>query len=116
MLAPAALAVSAPVATLLAEAATNSGFDPYSLIGTLITPVLVVVLLLTNKLHTEGDYKRVIADLEVEKARTTTLQTALVDRVIPALTRSTLVLETVSPLLQTEVHLRGYRDRTEQGE
>jgi hypothetical protein len=98
------------------RAATNSGFDPYSLIGTLLTPVIVVILLLTNKLHTEGDYKRLQADLDLEKGRTTALQEALVERVIPALTRSTLVLEQVSPLLQTEVHLRTReRDRRSEG-
>lgn len=103
------LAIGTPTGVLIAEAATQSDFDPVSLIGTLITPVLVVILLLTNKLHTEGDYKRLQQDLDLEKGRTTALQEALVERVIPALTRSTLVLEQVSPLLHTETHLRNPR-------
>jgi len=112
-----AVAVTSPAAvSLLADATTGIGFDPFSLIGTLLTPVIVVLLLLGGKLHTEGDYKRLADDLEAERARTAALQSALTDRVIPALTRSTLVLETVSPLLQTEVHLRGSRGPQPEGE
>lgn len=99
-------AVSAPAVVSVAGAVVDGGFDPYSLIGTFITPVIVVALLLMGKLHTEGEHKRLLEDLDAEKARTAALQSALTDRVIPALTRSTLVLENVSPLLQTEVHLR----------
>lgn len=106
---------NAAVVGVLADAASSNSFDPYSLVGTLLTPVLVVILLLTNKLHTEGDYKRLQQDLDLEKGRTTALQEALVERVIPALTRSTLVLEQVSPLLQTEVHIRGRDHRRTEG-
>lgn len=105
-----AAAIGSGPALFVADAASNGSLDPLSLIGTVVTPVLVVVLLLANKLHTDGDYRRVIADLHEERAERVRLQTALTERVIPALTRSTLVLETVSPLLQTEVHLRGVRE------
>jgi hypothetical protein len=97
--------VAAPAAIVLAEAATNQ-FDPYSLIGTIVTPVIVVALLLFGKLHTEADYQRLADELEASRAEQMRLQTALTDRVIPALTRSTLVLEALSPIIQTEVRLR----------
>lgn len=99
-------AVALPAGVVLAEASASSGFDPYSLIGSVVTPVIVVALLLFGKLHTESDYKRLAEELESERAERVRLQTALTDRVIPALTRSTLVLETLSPMLQTEVRLR----------
>lgn len=105
MLAPAAF-TAAPAAVVLAETAATSNFDPYSLIGTALTPVIVVALLLFGKLHTEKDYQRLAEDLDRERAESERLQTALTDRVIPALTRSTLVLEALSPIVQTEVRLR----------
>jgi hypothetical protein len=104
------LLVATPPAMVVAEAATGASFDPVSLIGSVITPVIVVVLLLIGKLHTDSDYKRVLADLEAERAERARLQTALTDRVIPALTRSTLVLEAVAPMLQNEIRLRAVRD------
>lgn len=111
MILPAAVVATPAAVSLIADAAAGgNGFDPFSLIGTVFTPVVVIILLLTNKLHTEGDYKRIAEDLESERARNAALQTALTEQAIPALTRSTLVLETISPLLQTEVHLR-VRDR-----
>jgi len=102
---PIAAAVATPAVFVAADAAAN-GFDPYSLIGTVLTPVIVVTLLLFGKLHTEADYQRVVTDLDLARAEQTRLQTALTDRAIPALTRSTLVLEALSPIVQTEVRLR----------
>lgn len=105
MIVPLAVAL-APAVVVAAEASNGGGFDPYSLIGTVVTPVVVVALLLFGKLHTESDYKRLQEDLDAERAERARLQTALTDRVIPALTRSTLVLEALSPIVQTEVRLR----------
>lgn len=104
------IALGAPPAVVLTEAATSTGFDPYSLIGTVVTPVIVVALLLLGKLHTDADYKRVIADLDHERAERVRFQSALTERVVPALTRATLVLEAVSPSLQQEVRLRAARE------
>lgn len=104
------LAVATPPAVILTEAATTGGFDPISLIGTIVTPVIVVALLLMGKLHTDSDYRRVLSDLDEERAERVRLQTALTDRVVPALTRATLVLEAVSPTLQAEVRLRAARE------
>lgn len=101
----AALAV-VPSGAAIAEATTSGGFDPYNLIGTLLTPVLVVVLLLFGKLHTEADYQRLEADRDAEKEERQRLQAALTDRVIPALSRSSLVIEAILPMVQNEVRLR----------
>ena len=72
---------------------------------------MVIVLLLMNKLHTHSEVRRLEEDNDALRADNLRLQDALTDRVIPALTRSTLVLETISPLLQTEIHLRAARER-----
>jgi hypothetical protein len=84
----------------VAVAAADQGFDPYSLIGTVVTPVLVIALLLMGKLHTHGEVARLETDLAARDAalavkdeQLTALQAGLVDRAIPALTRATLVLE-----------------------
>lgn len=99
----------APAGVLVAGAAANSGFDAWTLLttgGPVGILAVVVWLVLTDKLHTHGDYKRVVDELEAEKTERLRLQAALTDRAIPALTRSTLVLEALSPLLQNEVRLR----------
>lgn len=97
---------------VLATSSTG-GFDVTSLVGTVVTPALVIVLLLFGKLRTEPEVKRLEADIDSLRAQVrekdaqiNTLQTGIVDKAIPALARTTLVLETISPLLQTEVHLR----------
>lgn len=91
-LTPVALLAS-PAAISVGLAATNNGFDPWTLIGSVITPVIVVFLLITGKLRTGAEAERIIADNADLRAQNQALQAGLVDRVIPALTRSTLVLE-----------------------
>lgn len=96
--------------TVVAAADPTASFNPYSLIGSVVTPVIVVLLLLFGKLRTESESKRQEETLEayrdqlrLKDEQLQQLQTALQERVIPALTRATLVLETLSPLLQTEL-------------
>lgn len=111
----AALTVSP--ATLLAEASTGGvGLDVTTLIGTLLTPVAVVLLLLANKLHTDGDYQRVVADLASERAERTRLQNVVNDKVIPRMARQNLVMEALLPLVQNEVRLRAVAEHDDGGE
>lgn len=108
--------IAAPAGLVLAEAAsTNGGVDVYSLIGTLITPVIVVALLLAGKFHTGGDYDRVVADLAEERAERVRLQNVVNDRVIPGMARATLVMEALLPSVENEVRLRAARDNTPGG-
>lgn len=111
------VALLATPAALSVVAATSTGvtgnFDLTSLVGTVVTPVIVIFLLLLGKLRTEPEVKRLerendnLRELVHEKdTQMLALQSGLVDKAIPALTRSTLVLETISPMLQTEVSLR----------
>lgn len=88
------LALASPAAvSFVAETVSDTGFDPWTLIGSVVTPVIVVVLLLTGKLRTGAETDRILADNTALRAQVDALQAGLVDRVIPALTRSTLVLE-----------------------
>lgn len=108
-------AVIAPPTAALVMAATDptAGFNPYSLIGSAVTPVIVVVLLLFGKLRTETELKRLEEEIngpngykEQIRLKDEQLQLSLnglLERVVPALTRSTLVLENLAPMLQTEV-------------
>lgn len=89
--------------SVLAEAAASGTFDPWSLVGTTVTPVVVLILLVTGYLHTGGDYKRMEADLKETREELTALRTSVMDRAIPALTRTTSVLEGLSPLIETRL-------------
>jgi hypothetical protein len=86
-----------------AAAATTDGFDPWSLLttgGPVGVLVAVFWMLVTGKLHTDGEVKRLIAahvseldrarrDTETERAQRIALQSTLTGEVMPALTRST---------------------------
>lgn len=107
-----AAAAAAGVAGL-AAAAGAVDFQPYSLIGTVLTPVIVVALLIMGKLRTEGEVKRVEAScarlealLDRKDEQLQVLQRSVDERAIPALTRAALILESVAPLLQTETRVR----------
>lgn len=111
---PVALAVP-PVYGFVMAAATDGtgGVNIPSIIGTTVTPVIVIILLLMGKLRTEPEVKRIEKSLSeanatvaVKDKQLQDLQAGLVDKAIPALTRTTLVLETIAPMLQTELHLR----------
>lgn len=101
--------LASPAAVFVADA-TNAWSDPAGLIGTFITPVIVVLLLVTDRLHTHGDYVRLLGDRDAEREERKRLQTAMNDRAIPALTRSTLALEAALPRLGREVRLHAARD------
>jgi hypothetical protein len=53
----------------------------------------VIVLLLSNRLHTHGEVQRLERDLAAERADGAAMRTWMQERGVPALTRSTLVLE-----------------------
>lgn len=95
----------ASLSAILADTPTTGTHSPdiYSLLGTAVTPAIVVVLLLMGKLRTEAEVKRLEADIRNRDAVIATkddqlsaLQNGLIERAIPALTRSTLVLETLN--------------------
>lgn len=115
MYATSTLVVAPAALGLVADAATADSFGPYSLIGTVVTPVIVVVLLLAGKLHTHGELARLVDSNEQLRAQNQTLQEALIERAVPALTRSTMVLEQITPLIQNEVRLRNTRSRAQGG-
>lgn len=109
-----AVIVAAPVVSL-AVASNTGGFDVSSLIGASITPAIVIVLLLLGKLRTEPEVRRLEGEntllrkqVSDKDAQMLLLQGGLADRAIPALTRSTLVLEALSPLLQSDDRMRRY--------
>jgi hypothetical protein len=97
--------VAAPAATALAyTAADTGGVDLTSLLGTVVTPVIVILLLLTGKLRTEGEVKnrdetiRILRQQNTDKdVQLTALQAGVVEKAIPALTRTALILERLTP-------------------
>jgi hypothetical protein len=99
-------AVAAPTVAAAAYAVTSdsSGLDLTSLLGTVVTPVIVILLLLTGKLRTEGEVKNrdeTIAILRRQNSdkedQLVALQTSVVEKAIPALTRTALILERLTP-------------------
>lgn len=92
--------VAAGTHVLLAVAdAVGSGFDPLTLLASTGIPGVVIILLITGKLRTESEVKRlegendrkdiVIAQKDEQIQR---LQAGIVDQAIPVLTRSTELL------------------------
>lgn len=109
-----ALLAASPFGGVVVAAVDSStgGFDPTVLVSSAVTPAIVVLLLLLGKLRTEGEVKRLESEserkdglIDQKDGQITTLQASLVDKAIPALVRSTLILESLSPLLRTEVTL-----------
>lgn len=106
-----ALIVSAPTSVLMAEAVTSS--DPlqswlsYGAVGAMVV-AFAVGLIVPKSTH-----EKARADLNEERhahaetrAQLVALQSSTSDRVIPALTKSTLVLEALTPIVQAEIALR----------
>jgi hypothetical protein len=90
-----------------AASEVTTGFNPITLIGTVITPVTVIILVMMGKFRTENEVRSLEAQnatiaqqLNLERERTQALQAGLIDQAVPALTRTTLVLERVAPLLE----------------
>lgn len=108
-------AFAAPVTLAVAEQGA-AGFDPWTLIGTVITPVVVVVLLLIGKLHTDVDYKRLSDTAKSEHDERIRLQNIVNERVIPMSHRQTLVMEATLPLVQAQVRLLEARENASGGE
>ena len=101
---PQVTVITIPTAVVLAAETTGTGFDISSIIGTVVTPVVVLMLLIMGKLRTENEIKNrdeTIAILRQQvkdkDAQLDRLQEGLVDKAIPALTRAALILEKISP-------------------
>jgi hypothetical protein len=95
----------------------TSGFDLTSLLGTFVTPTIVVILILTGKLRTDADWKRIAAEsdrkdeiITEQHTQLMAVQAAMMEKAIPALVRSSQVLEDVSSFFRTEVTIRRPHD------
>lgn len=111
MWAPAIFVITPTAAAAAGEVV--GGFDPWQLIGYGLTPVTFVVLFLTGQIVSKGELARALANLAIarqeladERTEAAKVQDSIIERVIPAVTKQTLVLEAIAPLLQTETHLR----------
>lgn len=111
-----ALVVAAPPTAYVAAEASNSGIDFTTIIGTLITPAIVVGLLLVNKLHTAGDYDRLAADRDAERTERLRLQNVITEDVLPKAHRATLVMEALLPIVEAEVRLKQAREQNHGGD
>jgi len=87
-------------ARLLADAGGGASFDPYTLIASTGIPGIVVVLLISGKLRTESEVKRLVSENERKDTvirqkdeQIVSLQQGIVEQAIPVLTRSTSLLE-----------------------
>lgn len=100
------LIAAMPVGLSMVAVGEQTGWDPTSLIGTAITPVIIVTLFLTGILHGPGEFNRMEADIDRLRDENERLHQTISERVIPAVTRSTLAVESVASLITTEVHLR----------
>lgn len=85
----------------IATLADAAGADPASIIGTTVTPVVVVLLLVTGWLRTKGETDRVTRDLAEERAARVELQRVLTSEVVPALTRSTDAVTRSTDLMES---------------
>ena len=108
------LATPIVAASALAAAAADTaanGFDPWSLLttgGPVGILVVIVWFLVTGRLHTDGEVKRLIAELDAartdqasERAARIALQTTLIEQVVPALTRSTDAVTRSTDVMET---------------
>lgn len=82
---------------------TVPSFDPYTLLASAGIPGVVVLLLITGKLRTEAEVNRLVAEnsrkdlvIAQKDEQIQSLQRGIVDQAIPALTRSTLLMETLT--------------------
>jgi hypothetical protein len=96
--------VAAPTIAFVAAESSSTGIDITSVVGTVVTPVVVIALLIMGKLRTENEIKNrdetitILRQQVREKdAQLESLQEGVVNKAIPALTRAALILEKVSP-------------------
>lgn len=102
-------ALSVPGVAVAATEAATHGFDLSQIITAGVTPALVLLLILTGKLYPSGivDTYKARAD-QAEQQRDAAnrsvelLNGQMLDRVVPALTLATQVLDRLAPMLATE--------------
>jgi hypothetical protein len=85
---------------LLADAGGGASFDPYSVLASTGISGIVVVLLISGKLRTESEVKRLVSEnerkdtvIKQKDEQIVSLQAGIVEQAIPVLTRSTSLLE-----------------------
>jgi hypothetical protein len=89
-------------AVLMAGDSVAGGFDPSALLTGIGIPAAVLALFVTGKLRPESEVKRLEREnnrlnkvVETKDALIASMNDALVQKAIPALTRSTQVLESL---------------------
>jgi hypothetical protein len=97
------LIAAAPIVIVAAESSGTS-IDITSIVGTVVTPVVVIALLIMGKLRTENEIKNRDETITIlrkqvasKDAQLESLQEGVVNKAIPALTRAALILEKISP-------------------
>jgi hypothetical protein len=85
---------------LLADAGVGASFDPYNLLASTGITGTVIALLISGKLRTESEVKRLVSEnerkdvvIKQKDEQIVSLQAGIVDQAIPVLTRSTSLLE-----------------------
>jgi hypothetical protein len=103
----AAIGIVALTSVISTAGDAGTGFDPLSLVGSVLMPATVIILIMTGKLRTDNEVRskdsqihNLSQQLTLERERTQALQTGLMEQAVPALTRQTLILERVTPLLE----------------
>lgn len=102
-------AVSLPGVAAVAGQTATTGFDPYQLITAGVTPVAVLIAIMLGKLAPEYVVKEMRTDKDHAEAQVEVLTAQMSEKVIPALTLSTQVLDRLAPMMQTEITFRADR-------
>lgn len=96
--------IAAPAIAVVAAESSGTSIDITSIVGTVVTPVVVIALLIAGKLRTENEVKNrdetitlLRNQVDAKDVQLESLQEGVVNKAIPALTRAALILEKVSP-------------------
>jgi hypothetical protein len=98
--APPILAKTTIFLAALIFAVEPSATDPVSLLTSLGFPGVVIILFITGKLRWDGEVKRLVQEIDkkdeiirLKDEQISKLQSGIMDQAIPALTRSTQIME-----------------------
>lgn len=86
---------------VLAAGAGLAGWDPTTLIGTVVTPVVMVLLFITGWIVPKQSADELRRDLAAERAAREALARTLTEDVVPALVRSTDAMAANTAMMQS---------------